>query len=127
MTWCFHKIEWCMFWRKYRRCLNKGIIWAKVFWYQGIEGSYGKCEEKRGCQFAELYYTVIREVELSDHEFQKFCSDFLEEQPWIEKGDGGSNAVGELRCIRVKNVETGDRVLVNSEGYESPRYTAIEE
>lgn len=72
-------------------------------------------------------YAVIREVELSDHEFQKFCSDFLEDQPWIEKNDGGSNAAGELRCIRVENVETGERILVNTEGYEYPRYTAIEE
>ncbi|UGB30688.1 hypothetical protein [Metabacillus sp. B2-18] len=72
-------------------------------------------------------YTVIREVELSDQEFQKFCSDFLEEQPWIEKNDGGSNVAGELRCIRVRNVETGERILVNTEGYEYPRYTAIEE
>jgi hypothetical protein len=72
-------------------------------------------------------YTVIREVELSDHEYKKFCSDFLEDQPWIEKNDGGSNAAGELRCIRVKNVESGERILVNTEGYECPRYTAIEE
>lgn len=72
-------------------------------------------------------YTVIREVELSDHEFKKFCSDFFNEQPWIEKTDGGSNATGELRCIRVENVETGERILVNTEVYEYIRYTAIEE
>lgn len=81
--------------------------------------------KKRGV--AGSNYTVIREVELSEYEFQKFCSNFLEDQPWIEKDDGGSNAAGELRCIRVKNVETGKRVLVNTEGYEYPRYTAIEE
>ncbi|TCP19481.1 hypothetical protein EV207_1636 [Scopulibacillus darangshiensis] len=72
-------------------------------------------------------YIVIREVELFDHEFKKFCIDFLNEQPWIEKTDGGSNAARELRCIRVKNVETGERVLAKTEGYDYPRYTAIEE
>ena len=72
-------------------------------------------------------YTVIREVELNDHEFRRFCSDFFNEQPWIEETDGGSNAARELRCIRVKNVETGERILVNTEGYDYPRYTAIEE
>ncbi|MDQ0154135.1 hypothetical protein [Robertmurraya andreesenii] len=81
--------------------------------------------KKRGVRGSD--YTVTREVELSDHEFKKFCSDFFNEQPWIERTDGGSNASGELRCIRVKNVETGERVLVNTEGYEYPRYTAIEE
>lgn len=81
--------------------------------------------KKRGVVGSD--YSVIREEELSDHEFKKFCSDFLEDQPWIEKSDGGSNAAGELRCIRVRNVETGERILVNTEGYEYPRYTAIEE
>ena len=81
--------------------------------------------KKRGA--AGSNYTVIREVELSDSEFMKFCRDFLEDQPWIEKNDGGSNAAGELRCIRVKNVATDERVLVNSEGYDYPRYTALEE
>ncbi|MGE6896479.1 hypothetical protein [Priestia flexa] len=81
--------------------------------------------KKRGVRGSD--YTVIREVELSDYEFQKFCKDFLEDQPWIEKTDGGSNEAGELRCIRVKNVETDERILVNTEAYEYPRYTAIEE
>lgn len=81
--------------------------------------------KKRGVRGSN--YTVIREVELSDHEFRKFCSDLLVDQPWIEKTDGGSNAAGELCCIRVKNVATDERVLVNTEGYDYPRYTAIEE
>jgi len=72
-------------------------------------------------------YTVIKEVELSDEEFKKFASDFFQEQPWIDSSDGGMNPNGEYRCIRVRNAKTGERVLVNSEGYDYPRYTAIEE
>lgn len=72
-------------------------------------------------------YTVIREVELTDEQFKKFTSDFLEDQPWIEKGDGGHNEKGELRCIRVINLETGEKILTNPEGFEYPRYTSIEE
>jgi len=72
-------------------------------------------------------YTIIREVELSDEEFKKFTSDFLEDQPWIEKGDGGYNEKGEFRCIRVINRETGEKILTNPEGYDYSRYTAIEE
>jgi len=63
-------------------------------------------------------YTVIREVELSDLEFKKFTSDFLEDQPWIRKSDGGTNEKGELRCIRVVNKDTGEKILTNPEGYE---------
>lgn len=74
-----------------------------------------------------LDYTVIREVKLTDVEFKKFASDFLADQPWIEKDDGGHNEKGEIRCIRVINLETGEKILTNPEGYEFPRYTAIED
>ena len=56
-------------------------------------------------------YTVILEVNLIDEQFKKFTSDFLEDQPWIEKGDGGHNEKGEIRCIRVINLETGEKTL----------------
>ena len=72
-------------------------------------------------------YTVTREVELNEHEFKKFAEDLLEDQPWIDKSDGGMNQAREIRCIRVRNAQTGERILVNSEGYDYPRYTAIEE
>ena len=72
-------------------------------------------------------YTVVREVKLSDEEFKNFAEDLLEDQPWIGKADGGMNQAGEFRCIRVRNAQTGKRILVNSEGYDYPRYTAIEE
>lgn len=72
-------------------------------------------------------YEVTKELALNDSDFQEFAKDLLEDQPWIEKGDGGSNQNGEIRCIRVINLQTGERILVNSEGYDYPRYTAIED
>jgi len=72
-------------------------------------------------------YEVIREVALSDFDFKEFAEDLLADQPWIENDDGGSNTTREVRCIRVLNLLTGERILVNSEGYDYPRYTAIEE
>lgn len=72
-------------------------------------------------------YTVIREVELSDSEFKKFTSNFLADQPWIKKSDGGTNEKGELRCIRVINKDTGEKILTNPEGYDYPRYCGIED
>lgn len=71
-------------------------------------------------------YTVDREVEMTDDEFREFGKDFLKDQPWIFKTDGGYNEKGEYRCIRVKNVDTGDSLLVSSEGFDYPRYIAIE-
>lgn len=71
-------------------------------------------------------YEVIKEIELSDEKFKEFAKDFCKDQPWITKEDGGCNEKGELRCIRVKNTKTGEKILTDSEGYDYPRYTAIE-
>ena len=62
-------------------------------------------------------YEVTKEIVLSDAYFRKFADDLLEDQPWIEKTDGGHNQNGEAKCIRVSNLSTGERVLVNSEGH----------
>ena len=71
-------------------------------------------------------YQVTKEVRLTGEEFKQFASDFFQDQPWITREDGGVNTKKEIRCIRVINIETGERVLVNSEGYDYPRYTALE-
>lgn len=62
-------------------------------------------------------YSINKEVELENEDFQKFAVDFLRDQPWIEKED---------TCIRVKNKETGETVLVDPQGYEYPRYVSLE-
>lgn len=72
-------------------------------------------------------YEVIKEVKLNDEEFKEFAKDFCKDQHWITKEDGGCNSKGELRCIRVRNTKTNKGILVDSEGYTYPRYTAIEE
>ena len=72
-------------------------------------------------------YVVTKEIALSDADFRKFAGALLEDQPWIEKTDGGHNQNGEANCIRVCNLLTGERVLVDSEGYGYLRYTALEE
>jgi len=70
--------------------------------------------------------TIIREVKLKDDDFRDFANDFLKDQTWINKDDGGINDKGEVRCIRVTNIETDEKVLVNTEGYDYPCYTALE-
>jgi hypothetical protein len=50
----------------------------------------------------------------------------FEDQDWITPDDGGCNNKGELKCIRVINVATNEKILVNSEGYTYPRYAALE-
>lgn len=71
-------------------------------------------------------YTVTKEVHLNDEEFKAFTADFLADQDWISPDDGGPSEDGD-RCIRVINIETDEKILVNTEGFSYPRYTAIEQ
>lgn len=84
--------------------------------------AHAKHAGKRGSLFE-----VTKEVPLGDDDFKAFAEDFFNDQPWIDKSDGGSNENGDIRCIRVINTDTGERVLINSEGYSWCRYTALEE
>lgn len=63
-------------------------------------------------------YIIIREVSLADEYFRDFADDFLKDQFWIRSEDGGVNMDGEVRCVRVNNMDTNEKVLVNSEGYD---------
>jgi len=72
-------------------------------------------------------YRVIREVELSNKEYKKLTNDLLQDQAFINKDEGGINDAGEVLCIRVINKESGERILIDPQGYEYPRYTALEE
>ena len=71
-------------------------------------------------------YTITREVILKDEEFRDFAQDFFKDQSWISHEDGGMDQDGKIRCIRVVNIDTGEKVLINTEGYDYPRYTGLE-
>jgi hypothetical protein len=71
-------------------------------------------------------YRITKQVDLSNMDYQAFVQDFFTDQLWIGQDDGGEDADGTSRCIRVRNLQTGESVLVNSEGYNYPRYTALE-
>jgi hypothetical protein len=72
-------------------------------------------------------YVVTKEVKLTNDKFKILTDNLLADQPWISKEDGGPNKDGELKCIRVINLLTGEKLLINSEGYDFPRYTALED
>jgi hypothetical protein len=71
-------------------------------------------------------YIITREVILKDVEFIEFAQDFLRDQPWISHEDGGVNQNGEVRCIRIVNIDTGEKILLNGEGYSYGRYVGLE-
>lgn len=71
-------------------------------------------------------YVVTREVFLEKDKFVGFSNNFLEDQPCIVENDGGIDTEGRKRCIRVINKETNEIIIVNTEGYQYARYTALE-
>ena len=84
-------------------------------------------EELKEKGYLGVEYQVTREVKLSDEDFRKLNIELLDDQDFIQKDEGGMNEVGEVLCIRVINKENGERILIDPQGYEYPRYTAIEE
>lgn len=84
-----------------------------------------KLAKKDGARGSE--YIVVKDIEINDSEFKAFAGNFLKDQDWILKEDGGVDSEKGLICIRVINIETGEKVLVDSEGYTYPRYVAKEE
>jgi len=71
-------------------------------------------------------YTVTREVELSPIEWLTLGSDLLEDQNWIRPREGGILPDGTIKAIRVTCEGSEYNLLVNPEGYDYPRYTALE-
>ncbi len=61
--------------------------------------------------------SVTQEVELTEEAFRRFAADFLADQPWIDP---------KASCIRVTNKETGEKVYIDPQGYEYPRYVGLE-
>lgn len=61
--------------------------------------------------------TVDEEVTLTDKAFQSFASDMLADQLWINP---------RANCINVINKETGERVIIDPQGYRYGRYTSLE-
>lgn len=103
--------------------IMKALFGRKIFNSNELK-EFTEKAKKEGSKGTEC--EVTKEIELSDEEFKEFAKDFCREQPWITKEDGGYNENGELRCIRVKNSKSRKSILVDSEGYTYPRYTAIE-
>ncbi len=71
-------------------------------------------------------YKITREIKLSKENCNKLISNFFVDQTWIKKDDWGSTPIGEIKCIRVINKDTNEKLLINPEGYSYPRYTALE-
>ena len=87
-----------------------------------------KWETKRAIENGEAgnIYKISREIMLSNMNYNKLISNFFVDQTWIKKDDGGSTPIGEIKCIRVINKDTNEKLLINPEGYSYPRYTALE-
>lgn len=62
-------------------------------------------------------YVVDEEVTLSDQEFQSLSKNLLADQPWIKP---------RANCIRVINESTGERLLIDPQGYQYCRYVSLE-
>jgi hypothetical protein len=75
--------------------------------------------------FGRLPYKIEKIIELSAEEYLKFTEDFLEYYSFItENKELMYEKDGILHCILVKDKNSDEGVLIESEGYDYPRYTA---
>lgn len=77
--------------------------------------------------FEQEKFTIIKKIELSKNDFAEFCNKFLYDNPliekehesmWCDENDG-------RRCLYFYCKERDEGVLVESEGYNYARYTAL--
>lgn len=69
-------------------------------------------------------YKVIRELTLSDQEFETLKSNFFRDI-W-EPGQGGHTQDGERKVIRCKNINADYNLLIDPQGFNYSRYVAKE-
>ncbi len=71
-------------------------------------------------------YVVIKEVDMSNDEFNEFVGNLNLERSWLSSCQGGKDEAGRVRCVRVFNRSTGVSLLVNGEGGSCPVFVALE-
>lgn len=82
-------------------------------------------EDAKRTKYPKRGYVIDREVVLDELAFAAFEQDFLDDQSWLSSDDGGVDKEGRIRCVRVSCKTRTERYLVNSEGYDYPRYIAL--
>ena len=83
-----------------------------------------KCKEPS----LELKDCVIEKViRLDSGDFQHFQNNLCSDYDFIKENNhiGGGDGQGSTRCLLVLDRAGGDGILVNTEGYDYPRYTAF--
>ena len=83
-------------------------------------------EEAKRTKYPKRAYVIDREVELDEAAFAAFERDFLDDQSWLSSDDGGVDSEGRIRCVRVSCKTRTERYLVDGQGYDYPRYIALD-
>ena len=75
----------------------------------------------------EVKVVIEKVITLSDADFKKFCLDLLEDQDFIKQNQDLMKVDdnGVWHCIKVVGTKAKGQVIVESEGYDYPRYTSL--
>ena len=72
------------------------------------------------------YFVIEKTINVSDDEFRSLCNDFFEARSYItENIDEMYEQNGVWHCILVKSDNSTIGILIESEGYDYARYTAV--
>ena len=83
--------------------------------------------KKKESQISANNCVIEKIVRLGSGDFSHFKDNLLEDYDFIKENNhiGGKDGHGNTRCILVLDRDGGDGILVNTEGYDYPRYTAF--
>lgn len=71
---------------------------------------------------SEVY--IVKEIEFSDDEYNDFGDNLIKDRDWITEDDAGYKE-GKEKVIKVVNRDTGEFLLIRTEGYKYPRYIGV--
>lgn len=70
-------------------------------------------------------FFICKRVELEDKDFNDFCDSLLKDRDFIAENKSVMGFDKAYYCILVYNKNSEDAILVESEGYNYARYTAL--
>lgn len=106
------------------------MLMDRTFFFRNVTNLLELKVKTQGKLQASAYptmYKVIAEIELDLCSFNHFCSDFSKNFIPMYKYINSMevDVSGVWKCLAVYNNQASDIILINSNGYSYPRFTAI--
>lgn len=105
--------------------MEEGVTSTAIFHKTPSTTSQMKKQEDAGITTNQSEYTIYETVELSDEEFNEFKDNLQGDYDFLQSTDTSTS--DSYKCIEIKNKDTGEALLVDTNGTGKARYVAFED